>query len=336
MRPVRGLRVALGGGLHEAGAVHVVLVVEEGAAAVDPAGGRVLRAYRRRPVRLEHARDGRHGLVLGVRERVLDRGSGGQLGAQSGYAAVPQAAQAVRVVPGDAAGLAQLHPDQVDLGPGDQDVHFGAAAPGGGYGLPLPGARAVPGGHLRVGGAYAVLPGLRVGGAVRGSGGVLQVRAVGLVPAVGLSGGQVDGGDLDARRYGTAQVGVHEEEVVVGVGDDLQGGALGHTRAEHHLGGRRLPLGPGPLSVGPGRHAGDADGEHGKQGRESGAAGQGHVRRLRGGRSGAGIPPGRSSRCPDGSSASGDDRGRLCPARLWLTHHQVVFDWKASCAGNTE
>lgn len=36
-------------------------------------------------------------------------------------------------------------------------------------------------------------------------------------------------------------------------------------------------------------------------------------------------------RCPDGSTASGDDRGRLCPGRSGLTYHQVTYDRKGSC-----
>ncbi len=326
MRAVRGLRVAFGRGLHEAGAVDVVLMVEEDAAALPLAGRRVLRPYRRRLVHREHLRDGVYGLVLGVREPGLDRRPGGQLGAQGRNPGVPQAAEALRIVVGDAAGLPQLHPHQIDLGPGDEDVHLRAPPADGGYGCALPGTGALAGGHLRIGGPDAVLPGLRVGGAVGGAHGVLQVRTVGLVPAVGLPGGQIDGGDLDARRYGAAQVGVQEEEVVIGMCDDLEDGALGHARAGDRLGRRRLP--GDPVSVGPGRHADDtdADAERGEQGREAGAAGQGHLQRLED-RSGAEFRRG-DSRRPDGSTTSGDDRARLCLERLRLTHHQGAYDGK--------
>ncbi len=271
-----------GGGLHEAGAVHVVLVVGVLAGVRVAARRRVLHAYRRRLVPGQDAGDRLYRLVLGVRGQLLDRGAGGRLDAERGYLPVPQAAQAVRVLRRGVAGLAQLEPDQVDLGPGDEDVELGEPAAQGGYDGALPRAGAVAGGHLGVGGADAVLPGLRVVGAV---GGLLRVPgggAVGLVAAVGLAGGQVDGGERGAGRQGAAEVGVHEEQVVVGVGDDLDDRPGRDARRECHgrvllLGG----LGRRLLARGDGEHAGGTDGEHGKQGREEEvAAGNRHRSRL--------------------------------------------------------
>ncbi len=280
--------VGSGGGLHEAGAVHVVLVVgvPAGPVLAVPVRRRVLHPYRRRPVAVQDPGYRLDELVLRVRERLLDRGAGGELGVQRGYPAVPQAAQALGGVPAGGAGLPQHQPHQVDLRLRYEDVELGLAAPGGGYDRTLPRAGAVPGGHLRVCGADAVLPGLRVVGAVGGLFGVGGGAAVGLVAAVGLAGGEVGGGDLGAGQQGSAEVRVHEEQVVVGVGDDLDDRTGGDARGPGRgrvllLGG----LGGGLLATGHGEHTGGAGCQHGEQGREA-ATGHGHrvTPRVRSGR----------------------------------------------------
>ncbi len=275
-----------GGGLHEPGAVHVVLVVGEAAVLPVPAGRRVLHPYRRGPVLLQDSGYRLYQLVLRVREALLDRGPGGQLGLQRGYPAVPQAAQALGGVLAGGAGLAQHQPHQVDLRLGYEHVDLGAAAAGGGHDGAPPRAGAVAGGHLGVGGTDAVLPGLRVVGAVGGLFGVPDGVAVRLVAAVGLARGEVGGGDLGAGAQGAAEVGVHEEQVVVGVRDDLDDRAVGDARGQDD--GRVLPRGGpggGLLAGGHGEYAGGAGCQHGEQGREA-ATGQRHRARL-------GFVPGR-------------------------------------------
>ncbi len=159
---------------------------------------------------------------------VLDLADGTAVHRQRGLGAQGALPQVVQPGAGAALGgrlLAQLEEVQAHLVVGQGEPLGGE--PGDQVdGFAPPGVVAVAGGHTGVGGAQPAAALGAVAGEVRCQGGALGVVGVG-VDAVALARGDDHGGDPVAVLQGAHQVGVHEVQVVVLVGDDVQDGAGG-------------------------------------------------------------------------------------------------------------
>lgn len=184
-------------------------------AAVPEVGVRVERVHDGRPVLLQQPdEDVDQGLVR-IRTGLLQGGVVGDDGTQHQPPVLPEAGQPEAAAPGVHRGVEE---DQLDpAGPGGEDVPLGPVAAAQGEHRSLPGGEPVEPEQLGVRLAQALLP----GGGVRGMVG-LRARGPGdLVEAVGIARAQVDADHRGPGVEGLTGVGVHQVQVVVGVGQHL-------------------------------------------------------------------------------------------------------------------